>query len=194
MEVIYYGGLFKQLGIFKNLILSKKNIIYFDYDISKSSMKNLFMFTAKTNPEKLVVNLTPTISKFDILDLSLELSDLEKNVGNLIITSPNDLFTFVMRKYIMIRNNKEIKFAFNCVDNVDKDSYFVCSSVQPLLSNSNNVKKVILDDRNYGNEGFLYNRLNIKHDDVSIITSKHFVKTKSMWFCFFNWLINKNIL
>lgn len=78
MEVIYYGGLFKQLGIFKNLILSKKNIIYFDYDISKSSMKNLFMFTAKTNPEKLVVNLTPTISKFDILDLSLELSDLEK--------------------------------------------------------------------------------------------------------------------
>ena len=26
MEVIYYGGLFKQLGIFKNLILSKKNI------------------------------------------------------------------------------------------------------------------------------------------------------------------------
>lgn len=194
MEVIYYGGLFKQLGIFKNLILSKKNIIYFDYDISKSSMKNLFMFTAKTNPEKLVVNLTPTISKFDILDLSLELSDLEKNVGSLIITSPNDLFTFVMRKYIMIRNNKEIKFAFNCVDNVDKDSYFVCSSVQPLLSNSNNVKKVILDDRNYGNEGFLYNRLNIKHDDVSIITSKHFVKTKSMWFCFFYWLINKNIL
>lgn len=180
MEVIYYGGLFKQLGIFKNLILSKKNIIYFDYDISKSSMKNLFMFTAKTNPEKLVVNLTPTISKFDILDLSLELSDIEKNVGSLIITSPNDLFTFVMRKYIMIRNNKEIKFAFNCVDNVDKDSYFVCSSVQPLLSNSNNVKKVILDDRNYGNEGFLYNRLNIKHDDVSIITSKHFVKTKSM--------------
>lgn len=85
----------------------------------------------------------------------------------------------------MIRNNKEIKFAFNCVDNVDKDSYFVCSSVQPLLSNSNNVKKVILDDRNYGNEGFLYNRLNIKHDDVSIITSKHFVKNKVNVILFF---------
>lgn len=177
MENIYYGGLFKEIGIIQKIKYAKKDAVYFDYDIGKSSIRNLFIFTSQFEFNKLILNVSSNLSKIDIIDLSVEFSKLGSNVNNLIITSNNDLITMVMRKYI-VKRNKDIKYAFNVIDNLDNDSYLICESIKPFKAS--NQKRIILDDRKYGNEGILYNRFNIVNEDVSIIKKNSFIKTKSL--------------
>lgn len=179
METIYYGGLLKKISLLKKFKLSRKEAIYFDYDISKCNISDLFDFTSKVNLKKLIINIKPTISRLDILELSRDFADLEKNVGSLIITSSNDLFTMVMRKYIVVRDNENVKYAFNCEFNVDSNSYFICSSARTFINENENITKIILDDREYNNKGIIYSESKINHEEVNIL-SKHLIKTKSL--------------
>ncbi|MEG0826615.1 MAG: hypothetical protein RR404_04015 [Bacilli bacterium] len=161
MQLILYGGLYNNLSNWKimRLIRNKKyDIIYFDFDDKKPCQLDFSylpeLLKDEPNNISLMINVLVTFNKDSYMQISKDLGQISLHVDDLFVTSPNDLFTCVLKKYLRYYI---ISYAYHNKDNVDDSSYLLCES-NTATNYFNDIKHLILDDRESKNNGIFYTR------------------------------------
>lgn len=174
MKLIFYGGL--NLTKFTKYVLKNKNNIFINFDINKNNFNDISNFLINCHFETIIVNFNASFNKNDIDDLVIVAKDLCLYVENLIVTSSNELFIHVLKKYISKHGDvNNIYYAYNDLQSVSENDYLICNSNYPILGDKKGIKKIIIDDRKNGNKGYLFNKFSCLEEPY-LITSIPFIK------------------